>query len=262
MKKIITLNIALLLLLTSCLSTDIVEVEIPFEEFIVVQGTLENGIMLSGVRFTKTQSLNEPYAIENSELIGVTVHILVDDTLTIPLYYREKGVYIPHSPHRVKGGSVYELFAEYSGIKIYSKTIVPDSIVITNSQLVNDTFIMSTVKSNSAYVYGAVWENYHSNFPVTAEDFHSIVPDKKSNDEFVNVRTENVPERYLNSRLYTRVYAFDKFYREFFKSKGNNHSDFLFSNITSPNWNIESTPSGAIGLFIGFTKSGPQQVNK
>ena len=71
MQKFIILNIVVLLLLTSCLSTDVVEVEMPYEEFIVVQSTLNKDSLFSGVRFTKTLSLNEPYDIDNSELNDV-----------------------------------------------------------------------------------------------------------------------------------------------------------------------------------------------
>ena len=69
-----------------------------------------------------------------------------------------------------------------------------------------------------------------------------------------------VPQEFLNNTLYTSIYAFDKFYREYFQSKGNNKSDSLFSNVTSPNWNISSTATKVIGLFIGMHKSKPIKV--
>ncbi|MDA3860226.1 MAG: hypothetical protein PF445_03280 [Melioribacteraceae bacterium] len=262
MKRIILIYSVALFLISSCLSTDVVEVEMPYDKYIVVQGTLEKDSIFSGVRFTKTLSLNEPYQIKNSELTDVTAYLLIDETITIPLHYSHEGIYLPLYPHKIKVGSVYELFAEVLDTKIYSKTIVPDSIVVAKSELYFDEYIISEVKVNRNYVYGSVWEAYPSYNKVTAEDFHSIVPSIEENDKYTNVRTVNVPGEYLNgSLLYARVYAFDKFYREYFLSKGNNQSDSLFSNVTSPNWNINSSSSEVIGLFVGMAKSKPLIVS-
>jgi hypothetical protein len=242
-------------MLSSCFSTDVVEVEIPNEEFIVVQSTLKKDSIFTGVLFTKTLSLNESYDIENAELTDVIAYILIDETLTIPLHYSKNGIYLPLYPHRIKGGSLYELFAEYKGTQIYSRTFVPDNIQVIDAELSVDGYIKLKVKANDNYVFGALWETYDSFKIISAEDFHSIVPEEVGDGNYINVRSEDIPEEYLDNYLNARVYAFDKFYRNYFQSKGNNKSDSLFSNVTSPNWNINSTSSNVIGLFIGMTKS-------
>ena len=259
MKNLI-LNITLLLLLSSCLSTDVVEIEIPHEEYIVVQGILKKNSFFDGVRFAKTLSLSEPYNIKSAELTEVTAYLLIDETITIPLHYKSEGLYLPLYPHRVIGGASYELFARYLDTKIYSNTIVPDTIIAIKSKLLNSGFIQSTVKANTNFVYGAIWEVYQSGTPITASDFYSIVPDEENRNNNINVRTELIPQEFINSTLYTRVYAFDKFYRKHFQSKGSNKSDSLFSNVTSPNWNIRSTDTKVIGLFIGMDESKPIKV--
>jgi len=262
MQKFIILNIIVLLLLTSCLSTDVVEVEMPYDEFIVVQSTLKKDSLFSGVRFTKTLSLNEPYNINNAELNDVTAYLLIDETVTIPLHYSEKGLYLPLYPHTVKGGSLYELFAQHSDTKIYSRTFVPDSIIVKSSKLTSEGFVRSEVKGKENNVYGSIWETFQSYPPISASEFFSIVPSESKDNQFIDVRTTLVPDEYLDRTLYVRIYAFDKFYREYFQSKGNNQSDSLFSNVTSPNWNINSSTPTVIGLFIGMDKSKPLNVSK
>ena len=262
MPKLIFLNIIVLLLITSCLSTEVVEVELPYEDYIVVQGTLKKDSLFSGVRFTKTLSLNEPYDINNAELINVTAYLLMDETVTIPLHYTENGLYLPLYPHTVKGGCSYELYAQHSETKIYSRTYVPDSIIVNKSKLTSEGFIRSEVKAKSNCVYGSLWEIFQSYPAVSASEFFSIVPNEDNNNQFIDVRTTLVPDEYLDMTLYVRVYAFDKFYRKYFQSKGNNRSDSLFSNVTSPNWNINSSTPTVIGLFIGMDKSNPISVSK
>lgn len=262
MPKLIFLNIIVILLITSCLSTEVVEVEMPYEEYVVVQGTLKKDSLFSGVRFTKTLSLNEPYDINNAELINVTAYLLIDETVTIPLHYTENGLYLPLYPHTVKGGSSYELFAQESETKIYSRTYVPDSIIVNKSKLTREGNVRSEVEAKSNCVYGSIWEIFNSYPTVSASEFFSIGPNEDNNNKFVDVLTTQVPDEYLDFNISVRVYAFDKFYRAYFQSKGNNLSDSLFSNVTSPNWNINSSTPTVIGLFIGMDKSKPIDVSK
>ena len=118
----------LIIISNACVSTDVVEVDIPHDEFIVVQGTLEKDSIFTGVRFTKTLSLNSPYDIDRAELKGVSAYLLINNAQTIPLLYSKDGIYKPLYNHKVKKGSIYELFAEYKGINIYGKTKVPDTV--------------------------------------------------------------------------------------------------------------------------------------
>lgn len=261
MKKIFILNIAILFLLTACFSTDVVEVEIAHDEYLVVQSTLKKDSLYSGTRFTKTLSLNEPYNIKNAELKGVVAYLLINDTLTIPLHYFRDGLYMPLYPHKIIGGAKYELFAEYNGTKIYSKTNIPDTIITKRTKLSNEGYITTLVEANSKFVYGAIWKAWNSFIPIVAKDFHSIVSNEETGQQSVDVRTETIPGEYLTSRLTTKIYAFDKFYRKYFQSKGNNQSDSLFSNVTSPTWNIGSTSTKVIGVFIGTSESKDIKVN-
>lgn len=238
-------------MLQACLTTDVVEIELPFEEYVVVQGTLEKDSLFSGVRITKTLSLNTPYDITNAEIKNAKSYLLINNTVTIPLHYTSNGIYKPLYPHEVREGARYEFFADIDGIQIYGSTNIPDAVHVVSSELDKNGFIRNKIRPNPAYVYGALWEVYNTQ----SDDFHSIVPDETTSDSVIIVRTQTIPENYQQNRVYSRIYVFDKFYRKYFQSKGSNSSDSLFSSVATPSWNIKSSNGRAIGLFIGLFRS-------
>ena len=61
----------LIFILTSCENIDVIESDLPYEEFVVVRAQLESGSESWAVSFTKTLPLNVEYTIERAELTDV-----------------------------------------------------------------------------------------------------------------------------------------------------------------------------------------------
>src|ERR1039458_1700059 len=82
-------------ILVSCEKTQIVESDVPNQNYIVVNSELDAESLFKGVIFTKTLPLGVPYDIKEAELKDVTAYIKINGVQVIPLHYLHDGVYVP-----------------------------------------------------------------------------------------------------------------------------------------------------------------------
>ncbi|MGD8779776.1 MAG: hypothetical protein PVH88_12545 [Ignavibacteria bacterium] len=225
-------------------------------EHIVVQAELVKDSVFEGVQFTKTMSLTEQFDISKAEIKDAVAYIEIDGSQVIPLHYSESGIYKSLHKFRITGNSTYELIAEVNGTLIYSKTIVPDTVIVSSSALIENSYVTCRIKGQTDEVYGAAW----SAFPIfKAERFHSIVDGDPDNNYIATVRTQNIPDsifQFISNELRIEVYSFDKAFKEFFNSvdKSSSLSDiFAQGSGGIVEWNVYG--ENVIGLFIGYAKS-------
>ncbi|MBL1211794.1 MAG: DUF4249 family protein [Ignavibacteriae bacterium] len=254
--------IFILSFLIACENIDLIEIEIDFVEQVVVRADLVKDSLFQGVAFTKTLPLKEEYQIEKAELTNVIAYLKVNYTQIIPLHYSSDGIYKPYYDLNVTGGNTYELFAEVNGKVIYSITRVPNEPEVTAINNANYNFLEANIKAHPDEVYGSFWfikTSPNSEPSFKSLDYHSIVGASNLNQNLAFTRTTDIPDElktsYFLERLYIQVAAFDKAYKEFFKTKDNNQPiDDVFAQGGGPiNWNIQG--ENVIGLFIGRANS-------
>ncbi|MGE5496894.1 MAG: DUF4249 family protein [Syntrophothermus sp.] len=250
---------ALLVIISGCQKTDLIDPGIAYREKIVVVANLQEGLPFSGVSFTRTLPLNSSFDKSNAVLSDVTVWLRINGIKIIPLHYDKGGIYKPMDIFTVHAGEEFELFARYSGKDIYSKTRIPSRPSVNSSMLAEGKYLESRLVPEANTVYGAVWliaGNNSYSYADTASDFFEIIKpsglDVKSD---IAVRTIEIPEKYLSEeytgKVYVRVFAFDNDYYEYFRSRTKNQQ--VNNSFTQGGgdiaWNIKG--KDAIGLFIG-----------
>ncbi|HVO75942.1 MAG TPA: hypothetical protein VMT35_18100 [Ignavibacteriaceae bacterium] len=236
------------------------DVNVNFKELIVVQSELKGGAAFKGVSFTKTLPLGEPYDIKKAELTDVKAYLKINGIQIVPLHYNGNGIYKPLYFLSIKEGNTYELFAEVKNKLIYSITRVPFKPVVKTILYHSDYFISAEVVSKKDEAYGAAWiVGSVANIISSSEDFYSInAAQNNEQGSLISVRTQEIPPSYRNtyyrSLTYIKIYAFDKPFLEFFKSKDNNQSvDNVFTQSGGAvAWNVYG--EDAIGLFIGVSE--------
>jgi hypothetical protein len=260
MKNKIIIVLFSIILFGACEKIDIIETNINYIEKIVVRADLVGGKVFEGITFTKTLPLTETYTIEKAELKEVTAYLKINNAQVIPLHYNQEGIYLPLYELTIDTSTVYELYAEYDGKSIYSRTRVPQTPKIIYAETTNN-FLAADVVYNEGEVYGSAWiilTGGTNDYSIKAQDYHSIVGASSFNAAKAFTRTMDIPEQYRTplyySRTYIQVFAFDEMYKEFFKTKNNNEpiKDTFAQGGGPINWNVFG--ENVIGLFIGLTE--------
>ena len=259
MKKLYYITVILIsVIFFGCEKSNIVEIPLPFEEDVVVQGRLITGQTFQGIRITKTIPVNETYDITKAEIKDAFVYLKINDVRVIPLHYTSDGIYMPVSNFYLSAGSTYELFGQANGRSFYSKTIIPQNVIVINSDYNSEgNYMEANVQVNPGEVYGGIWIIDRS-AATSAVDFYSIVS-QTNDDPDVLARTTVMPEKYsspiYNERRFIQVYAFDKQFKPFFNSKDNNQpvGNYFIQGGGSIAWNVYG--DHVIGLFIGIAIS-------
>lgn len=257
----------LILFAQGCEKESIIENSIEFTEYTVVRAELSAGKVFQGVRITKTLPLEDNYTIEKAEINNANAYLRINDLQVIPLHYSGLGLYKPLMNLPVQENCNYELFIEIGNKKIYSKTKTPAMPKIAGVSFYNDSVVQAEVIPKEDEVYGCTWEIINSNATVlySASDFFNLYHDLNSTGyNQISVRSKEIPLLYrtdlYKSMLCARVYAYDKPYAEYFKSKNNNQ---IIDNIFSQgggavSWNVYG--NNVIGLFIGSAVSGAIKI--
>ncbi len=246
-----------ILLFSGCESEEIVNVELVYEEYTVVQAELIPGKYFPGVRFTRTLPLGVPYNIKDAEIKNITTYLRINGVQVIPLNYTADGLYKPKYDFYIDEGDTYELFAEHGEKYIYSITIIPLKPEVTSTNYDgNDYHLYADVNAKIDEVYAALWMVSVGN-AIRAETFHSVASSNDQNST-VRVRTSPIPEEFL-SGIYSgnrriQVYALDKSFKNYFytRNSGQQINDpFIQGTGGAVEWNVQGDK--VIGLFIGVT---------
>ncbi len=262
MKKYISLISIFVLILVGCEKTDTVEINLPNQEYIVIQAKLIADEDFQGLRITRTLPVNETYDIKKAEIKNAFVYLRRNDVQIIPLHYTLNGIYVTTSALPIVSGDKYELIGEANGHKFYSKTFIPQVPVVTNFDYnANQYYMEANVKSHPNEVYGSLWV-IDGNLNRAADDFYSVI-NTNTGDTLTNplstTRTQELPEIYrsfsYNNRRSVLVYSFDKQFEPFFNSKNNNQpvESYFQEGGGTISWNVQG--DGVIGLFIGMANS-------
>lgn len=253
--NIILIIILSALIFTNCENEQVVEISDSYIEKVVVRAELVKDSLFQGVSITRTLPLNQPYDFNYAEFESFTGYLRINDTVIVPLHYTENGIYKPLHSLRIKGNKKYELIANAGGTQIYAETFIPDTTVIIKSYFKDNIFLEARIIPNSHYSYGAVWAIQSSVNPVFADDFFSIV-EPLSNSGTINVQTKEFSINYLNNPgLRIQVYAFDKNFTPYFKTKKYSQSitNTFGQGGGSVTWNVKG--ENVIGIFIGYARS-------
>ncbi len=260
MKKIFILIFFLIVGLAGCENTDTVEIPLPYQEDVVIQGQLVAGETFKGIRITKTLNINETYDIKKAEIKNAFAYLKINDVQIIPLHYTSDGMYLPIDTLFITNGDKFELYGEASGNKFYSETLIPHLPVVKSSNYnSSEYYLEASVQSYPNETYGSLWI-IDKDLSKSATDFFSIT---NSEDLTINpistTRTQYIPERYrsliYDGRRYIQVYAFDKQFKSFFNSKDSNRpaESYFQEGGGAIAWNVFG--DHVIGLFIGIAKS-------
>lgn len=268
-KKLYILLFIIPLVYFGCEDSEIVDVNVGYKEYVVVRGELYADSLFTGVTFSKTLPLEETYEIKKAELKDVFAYLRIDGVQVIPLHYTIDGIYKPLYNYKIRSRTNYELFAVVNGKLIYASTYVPEVPRISNSVFHGNEYVDAYVASRPAECYGAVF--YISPTPngylSKSKDFHSIVeaPNSDFNDVVLS-RTQDIPEQFrtefYRSLTYIQVFAFDRAYSDYFKTRGNNEpiTNSFIQGGDPIAWNVRGDK--VIGLFIGRNKSSIISVNQ
>ncbi len=254
------------LILFGCENEELLTVEIPYDEVLVVQAELVSGALFPGVRITKTLPLGVEFSIEGAEVKEALLYLRLNGIKIIPLHYTYSGLYKPLNDFTVTAGDTYELFGERNAQSFYAKTKIPfiPEVLSSNYNFV-EGFVGANVKTNSEEVYAALWI-INTSTQQTAEDFFNIsIPDDISPAALVYVRSSNISEEYrspaYNDKRYIQVYAFDPSYADYYNTKatGQNINNPYTQGSGLTTWNLQGEKT--IGMFIGAAKSTLLKVN-
>ena len=262
MKSSLAAAILSIIFFHSCENIDVIQTKIEYKEKIVVSSELVAGSLFSGVTFTRTLPIGEPYDIKKAELVNVNSYLRINFVKIVPLHYQADGVYKPASGLLVESGDVYELFGNVNGKSFYSKTIIPEIPSINNAVLETD-YVQASITPREGEVYGGKWFVYS---PVSkdtlavAYKFSSIIePSELNTSGNLTVRTSEIPQLYLSSvysgMICIEVCAFDKAYMNYYLTRSNQNvvTNAFTQGGDAVAWNVYG--DDAIGLFIGIGKN-------
>jgi hypothetical protein len=254
---------SILISFIGCEDVSVVNPDLSYKEYIVVRAELVAGEDFAGVKFTRTQPLNQQYNSASAAITSnVTAYLKVNGVQVIPLHHAGNGIYLASDRIEIQSGYTYELFAEVGDTAIYSSTTIPEKPIVVSTQVVNDSFFQANVRTNTNEVYGAAWEIYNSGIDEvvdSASDFKEII---QNTDVFntapIPVNTIDLPVQYRSSNYsylwYLRVYAYDTPYLKFFRTRNNNQpvSDVFSQGGDQVIWNVFG--NNVVGMFIGVAK--------
>lgn len=270
MKKLrFTITIIFSLFVISCENTDVVDIDVGYKEYIVVRSELKADSVFSGVTFTRTLPINTVYDIKKAELKDVFAYLLVDGLQIVTLSYSADGIYKPLFPFSIQAGSYYELFAKANGKQIYAQTTVPENPRINRAAFYVDKYVDVFISSRPNECYGSVYyiAPTSTGYAARSTDFFAITESPNSDlNSLVASRTQDIPEQFQTSVFrnltYVRVFAFDRPYSDYFKTRGNNQpiTNSFIQGGDPIAWNVEG--EGVIGLFIGENISSLVKVSQ
>ena len=223
----ISILILLAVLFSSCENSTDVSIDLPYQEYTVIDAQLIAYQVFEGVTITHTLPVGVQYNIQEAEIKDAIAYMVENGVRIIPLHYTSNGIYKPESDITIKAHSRYELYVTLDDKSIYSQTVVPDIPEIVSVLDIDNNYLSAEVQAKPDEGYGAAWIISESgNSSVKANDFFSIeIPDHYPSD--VTVRTQDIPPPYNNpsysGNLYIQVYAFDKAYRDYFITKTNSN---------------------------------------
>lgn len=242
---------------SACENTTDVNTELPYEEYTVINAQLTAFNIFQGVTITHTLPLDVPYDITKAEIRDAVGYILENGIRVIPLHYTSNGLYKPLGDIAIQADTRYELFITVNNKSIYSETIVPELPNVLDVTNVNNDYLTAQVEAKPGEAYGAAWIITTGGNSLKAADFFSI----ETTDQYpsnIMVRSQDIPAPY-NSPAYgenmsIQVYAFDKSYRDYFRTKTNNDpiNNTFTSGGGSISWNVYG--DHVMGLFIGLAE--------
>ncbi len=250
----------LIISLSACEKIDVVEVSLPYNEKLVVQGLLEENKPLNGIIFTKTLPLNETYSISKAELKDVVAYIQ-SGVRVIPLKYDRDGIYKPISSFIPQKESTFELFAKWRDKNVYAKTFIPANPKIINAYFLTDgsgTYIQAEIQNQVRVVFGAKAVAMEGgNVLYETEDFYSVTSPDNDPRNIIKLRTPSIPNEALLSfknSFSIKVFAFDEQYQNYFKTKRFSLpiKDSFVQSGGDVEWNVRGD---GIGLFIGYSST-------
>ncbi len=260
-KKIIFIIFSFItIFFNGCERVDVVEITLPFQEKLVVQGILEENKPLDGIVFTRTLPLNEVYSISKAELKDVVAYIK-NGVRVIPLKYDKAGIYKPLGTFIPQKKSNFELFAKWQDKNVYAKTYIPENPKIVRAFFITDgagTYIQADIQNQTGVVFGAKAVAMEgSTVLYESEDFYSITQPNSDPKATIKVRTPVIPAEALNTfrnSFSIKVFAFDEQYQNYFKTKKFSLpiKDSFVQSGGDVEWNVLGD---GIGLFIGFSST-------
>ncbi|MGA8264480.1 MAG: hypothetical protein WB779_08580 [Ignavibacteriaceae bacterium] len=261
MKRIFNIVILLILFfITGCNDVSVVNPELSYKDYIVVRAELIAGEDFAGVKFTRTQPLNQQYDNTNDAITSnVTAYLKIGKVQVVPLYHAGNGMYKASDRIQIHSDSTYELFANVNGVGVYSITTVPEKPRTASANIIDKSSFRANIYTKPGAVYGAAWKIYNSvtnDVIDSAPDFKEVV---QNADPFststIPVNTMDLPAEYRTNNYsylwYIRVYAYDSPYLKFFKTRNNSQpvSDVFSQGGDQIIWNVYG--NNVIGLFIG-----------
>ncbi len=260
-RKLILLT-ALTLLVSSCENSTDVVVDLPYTEYTVVDAQLTAFQVFQGVTLTHTLPLGEEFDIKKAEIKDAVMYMVENGVRIIPLHYFADGVYKPLQDIIIKVHNQYELYAAVGSKSIYSETTVPEIPEVVGVIDVDNQYLSAEVTAKPGEAYAAAWLLSAGGELMTAGDFFEVVtPDQYPAN--VLVRSMDIPAPYNTStyrdRVYIKVFAFDKVYKEYFitKTGSNQQSNTFTAGGGAVAWNVSGDHT--IGLFIGAAEGYASQ---
>lgn len=249
------------LTLLSCEQIDVIESDIPFQEFNVVSGRLIGDSSSVKISFTKSFPIELSLTREDVALKEVTAYIWSESQGIFTLKHEKDGIYSPVNTLYVIQGIKYELFAEYKGERIYSVTTIPKEPIITDAKL-ESGYLKCVVVPNPKSVYAAKYsiKSLDNNFESYIDStFYEVTNKLADTLNTIEVRTANIPLAYFENpekyKVELILFSLDEPYKDYFSTRENNKP---IENIFSEGggsvfWNVSG--KNTLGLFIGYTKT-------
>ncbi len=247
-----------ILFITGCEKVDVVEIELPYHEKIVVNGILQENIPLNGIQIAKTLPLNEEYSINKAEIRDAIVYIQ-EGVKIIPLKFVSNGLYRPLSSFTPQKNKTYEFFAKWNDKNVYAKTYIPANPKILNAYLITDasgSYIQAEIQNEVGAIFGAkciVMEG--SSVLYESNDMYNVNEHSDDKNAVITIRTPAIPKDILNTftnNLSIKVFAFDKQFYNYFVTKKYSFpiKDSFVQSGGEVEWNVYGD---GIGLFLGYS---------
>lgn len=259
----------LILLAPGCEKVNVLENNIVFEEYLVIRAELPSGKFFDGVRITKTLPFDVEYTIKKAEIKDANAYLRINYLQIIPLHYSDSALYTTLNNFKIIAGTTYELFVELGSKKFYAITKAPQLPTIEKTSYYNDSVLQISVIPKINEVYGGIWNIIAGGTDIiaAANDYNNLYQDiNPTGYTGINVLTKEIPREYRNvyyrTMLYAQVFAYDKPYMDYYKSKNNNQViENIFAQGGGPvSWNVYGDK--VIGLFIGSAASNPIKIVK
>lgn len=247
-----------ILFITGCEKVDIVEIELPYHEKIVVNGIMQENVPLNGIHIYKTLPLDEEYSINKAEIRDAIVYIQ-EGVKIIPLKFVSNGLYRPLSSFIPQKSKTYEFFAKWNDKNVYAKTYVPANPKIISAYLITDasgSYIQAEIQNEVGAIFGAkciVMEG--SSVLYESNDIYNVSEHNDDKNAVITIRTPLIPRDILNTfknNLSIKVFAFDKQFYNYSVTKKYSFpvKDTFVQSGGEVEWNVYGD---GIGLFLGYS---------